>query len=235
MKILKVIALMMHYPDGSISGNVDELATIIRQEQRLSADTRQALADFIRAQQHRDLLDLQADYVNLFDRGRSLSLHLFEHVHGESRDRGQAMVELLNVYRQHGFDISANELPDYVPLFLEFCSLLPDSEAQNWLIETEHLLQVLHGRLDERKNPYAILFKALLELGELEIADEQLRHQIRTEQPDDTPQALDQVWAEEPVIFGPTAGCSNARTHKGQAVPIDTSNLRSNVNRENQP
>lgn len=228
MKILKVIALLLHYPDGNVAGHADELLALVREEQRLSGATRQKLVDFINMQRERDLIELQAEYVALFDRGRSLSLHLFEHVHGESRDRGQAMVQLLEVYREQGFDIRANELPDYVPLFLEFCSLLPDAQAQTWLLEVEHLLQVLHGRLEERDNPYAILFRALLELGELESADETLRHQIQSEQPDDTPQALDKVWAEEPVIFGPDGGCGGARTNRGQAVPIDTSGLHRN-------
>ncbi|HKK16914.1 MAG TPA: nitrate reductase molybdenum cofactor assembly chaperone [Gammaproteobacteria bacterium] len=234
MKILKVIALMMHYPDGSVSENADEAITLIRQESRLASTTQEALVAFIRTQQQRDLLDLQSDYGALFDRGSALSLHLFEHVHGESRDRGQAMVELLNVYRQHGFDVSANELPDYVPLFLEFCSLLQETEAQNWLRETGHLLQTLHGRLEARESSYAVLFQALLELGELPAADEQLRHRIDSEERDDTPQALDRAWAEEPVIFGPAAGgCGGATTHKGQAVPIDTSGLRRTVTGEN--
>lgn len=227
MKILKAIALLLHYPDGSVSEHADELTALLLEEQRLASATRDALLDFIKTQREHDLLDLQAEYVALFDRGRALSLHLFEHVHGESRDRGQAMVQLLNVYRENGFDISANELPDYVPLFLEFCSLLPEAEAQNWLLETEHLLQTLHGRLEERENPYAVLFRALLELGGLEAADEQLRHRIHSEQRDDTPQALDKVWAEEPVVFGPAgSGCGGAVTNQGQAVPIDTSGLQ---------
>jgi len=228
MKILKAIALLLHYPDRRVAEHADELIALVRGEDRLGNATRQKLVDFINTQRQRDLIELQADYVALFDRSRSLSLHLFEHVHGESRDRGQAMVQLLEVYREQGFDISANELPDYVPLFLEFCSLLPDEQAQNWLLEIEHLLQVLHGRLEERENPYAGLFRALLELGELESADETLRHRIRSEQPDDTPQALDKVWAEEPVVFGPGDSCGGARTNQGQAVPIDTSGLHRN-------
>lgn len=234
MKSLKVIALLLHYPDGSVAEHADELMTLVQNEQRLAPATRNALQDFIRTQRERDLLDLQAEYVALFDRGRALSLHLFEHVHGESRDRGQAMVQLLNVYREKGFDVSANELPDYVPLFLEFCSLLPEAEAQNWLLEVEHLLQTLHGRLEERESPYAVLFRALLELGGLESADEPLRHRIKSEQRDDTPQALDKVWAEEPVVFGPASGgCGGAVTNQGQAVPIDTSGLHRPVHRGN--
>jgi hypothetical protein len=79
-------------------------------------------------------------YVRLFDRGRALSLHLFEHIHGESRDRGQAMVNLLEVYRQHGFELSARELPDYMPLFLEYLAQRPQEEALDMLADTLHVM-----------------------------------------------------------------------------------------------
>ena len=67
-------------------------------------------------------LEAQAKYDSLFERGRSLSLWLFEHVHGESRDRGQAMVDLMAQYDMAGFEINAKELPDYLPMYLEFLS-----------------------------------------------------------------------------------------------------------------
>jgi nitrate reductase delta subunit len=225
MKVLKILSLLLHYPDGTVTTHADELQAMILEEPRLNPPTRQALADLIRTQQQRDLLDLQADYVSLFDRGRALSLHLFEHVHGESRDRGQAMAELLNRYRQHGFDISANELPDYLPLFLEFCSRLDDEEALEWLQKIEHILQMLHGRLETRQSSFAVVFKAILECGELATGDESLRHKLQSEQRDDTPLALDEAWAEEPVFFGPAGGCNTLATNKGQQIPIDTSGL----------
>ena len=231
MKILKVIALLLHYPDSSIAEHTDEIIAVVNNETRLSSATRNTLHDFIKTQQEHDLLDVQAEYVALFDRGRALSLHLFEHVHGESRDRGQAMVQLLTTYREHGFDVSANELPDYVPLFLEFCAQLPEAEARNWLLQVEHLLQTLHCRLQERESPYAVLLLALLEFFKLKTADEQFRHKIQSEQRDDSLQALDQAWAEEPVEFGPK-GC--AVTNQGQAVPINTSSLQRFTNKGSQ-
>lgn len=226
MRVLKAIALLMHYPDGSVRAHSDELIALLESERRLAVETRRALAGCVREHRARDLLEEQAAYGALFDRGNALSLHLFEHVHGESRDRGQAMVQLLGVYREHGFDIRANELPDYVPLFLEFCAQLPEEQARGWLAEVEHLLQLLHGRLEERGSDYRLLFQALLELAGLGAADAQLKSQIEAEDRDDTPEALDRAWAEEPVIFGPTDGCGGARTNQGQEVPVDWSNLR---------
>ncbi|MCC5860003.1 MAG: nitrate reductase molybdenum cofactor assembly chaperone [Ectothiorhodospiraceae bacterium] len=226
MRILKAIAVLLHYPDEVLQRHGGELAELIAAEQGLSGDTRQALQAFIREVQQAELMDLQAGYVGLFDRSRTLSLHLFEHVHGESRDRGQAMVELQDIYREAGFVIAANELPDYLPLFLEFCSQLPADEARDWLQRSSHLLQELEARLAQRNSGYAVLFRALLELGGIPAADQQLRGQIAREAPDDTPEALDRVWEEEQVTFGPVAGCGGAKTHTGQAVPVDVSRLR---------
>ena len=80
-------------------------------------------------------MDLQERYVASFDRGRARSLYLFEHVHGESRDRGQAMVNLLEIYRRHEFELNARELPDYIPLFMEYLAQRPDGEALDLLAD----------------------------------------------------------------------------------------------------
>ena len=229
MKVLKVIALLLDYPDEMVQTYGGELIDVIGGEHRLESGTRRQLVELVRRRQEADLMDVQAEYVGLFDRSRSLSLHLFEHVHGESRDRGQAMVDLQGLYQDAGLELTANELPDYVPLFLEFCSRLDGESIQGWLEEVSHLLQLLHGRLAERESDYQWLFKALLELGGLESADEQLQRQLREEERDDTAEALDAVWAEEPVTFGPTAGgCGGAKTDSGQAVPVDWSALKRN-------
>lgn len=226
MHTLKAIAVLLHYPDEALQQHGGELADLVGAEHRLAPATRRKLQDFVAELQQADLMDLQAAYVGLFDRSRALSLHLFEHVHGESRDRGQAMVELQDMYREAGFVIAANELPDYLPLFLEFCSLLPEAEARDWLQRSAHLLQELQVRLEQRESRYAVLFQALLELGQLAGGDAELRRQIGQEARDDTPEALDRVWEEEQVTFGPAAGCGGAKTHTGQAVPVDMSQLR---------
>ncbi len=229
MRVLKAIAVLLDYPGEAVQAHGGELIDVIGEEHRLEPGTRRQLIELVRRRQEADLMDIQAEYVGLFDRSRSLSLHLFEHVHGESRDRGQAMVDLQNVYREEGLEVSANELPDYVPLFLEFCSRLPEENARAWLEEVWHLLQLLHGRLAERDSEYQWLFKGLIELGGLETADEQLQRQLRDEERDDTPEKLDEVWAEEPVTFGPTSGgCGGAKTNQGQAVPVDWSALKRN-------
>src|SRR5699024_3838270 len=156
-----------------------------------------------------DLLDAQELYVNTFDRGRARSLHLFEHVHGESRDRGPAMVDLQKEYVAHGFAIDCAELPDYVPMFVEFCSELEPADAIGWLEDVGRLLQLLHARLAEHESRYAVLLEPLLVLAGCPVRDETVQAEVAQEERDDTPEALDRVWLEEPVTFGPDDACSN--------------------------
>lgn len=206
MLTFRVLAVLLHYPDQALLDNAEELVAALRREDFLQGGELATVTEFISQLRRRDLLEAQALYVDTFDRGRSRSLHLFEHVHGESRERGKAMVELLQVYRRAGFDICMPELPDYVPLFLEFLSTLPLEEALDWLGQTGHLLQTLHARLAERASPYAALLSPLVRLAGLDPEDARLRQRIADEQPDDTRQALDDVWMEEQVTFGQDSG-----------------------------
>ena len=163
---------------------------------------RQQLKDLLQAVYSGDLMDAQEAYTGLFDRGRSLSLLLFEHVHGESRDRGQAMVDLMALYENHGFAINVRELPDYIPLYLEYLSHRPHLEAREGLTDVSHILGLLSARLQERNSPYASLFDALLMISGAQVDITQLRKQTASEKRDDTLEALDKIWEEEAVTFG---------------------------------
>lgn len=219
MLTFKVIAALLHYPEAELVAHVDELGEALREEGLVEGERLKAFEAHLDRLRSEDLLDLQAEYVETFDRGRARSLHLFEHVHGESRDRGQAMVELRNVYRENGFDIDVPELPDYLPLFLEYLSTRPLPEAVDWLQEVAHLVQLLQARLDEHGSPYAVLLEPLVELSGADLRDPDVRAQVAGEERDDTAEALDRVWMEDPVTFGPDSlqeGCSPYRRPKGQ-------------------
>ena len=101
-------------------------------------------------------------YVDLFDRGRALSLHLFEHLHGESRDRGEAMVELKQLYERAGFELSARELPDYLPVVLEYLSCRDLAEAREMLADCGHILTTIGRSLVARRSRYAAVLQALI-------------------------------------------------------------------------
>ncbi|MDZ7752233.1 MAG: nitrate reductase molybdenum cofactor assembly chaperone [Gammaproteobacteria bacterium] len=219
MDIVKVIAVLLHYPQAEVQAAAAELRDAITAAPDLPAAERVALTTFLARLEEGDLLDLQAEYVATFDRGRRLSLHLFEHIHGESRDRGQAMVDLLAHYRAAGLEPAVSELPDYLPLFLEYCSLLPAQAAREWLEGVGELLALLHARLQRRASPYAPLFPPLLRLAgvDRERVLEAIAREVAGESDDATPGALDRDWQEGPVTFGPdaAAGCTPGRPAGG--------------------
>ena len=145
----------------------------------------------------------------LFDRTRSLSLHLFEHVHGESRDRGQAMIDLKSQYEQHNLFMSAAELPDFVPLFLEYLSLLPAQEACDMLGQPAHIFAAMAERLRKRQSAYEAVFRALVALAAAKPKDDEVSALLQLPDPDATDlAALDAAWEDEPVNFGPGASDS---------------------------
>jgi len=216
MSTIKVIAVLLHYPDEQLQAYADELIAVLDAEGLIRGRRRAGIVGFITRLRDGDLLERQAEYVETFDRGRSRSLYLYEHLHGESRDRGQAMVELSRLYREHGFEIAGAELPDYLPLFLEFLSTLPLEQAIGWLEETGPVLQRLHARLAERDSAYQVLMEPLVRLAGLTV-DESVREEVAREARDDTPEALDRVWMEAPVTFGPEGGCGTHRQATGQA------------------
>jgi nitrate reductase delta subunit len=231
---LKVLSALLCYPDQELLQYQDDMKAVLNHEAVLEASVQASLISFIDNLCTRDLMDSQAEYVETFDRGRSLSLLLFEHVHGESRDRGQAMVNLLDIYKENGFDITANELPDYIPLYLEYLSQRLDAEILDWLSEIEHILALLATRLQEREHPYQIIFQSLLSLLDGNVDMQQLRRSVAKEERDDTPEALDKVWEEAAVKFGgddPAAGgCgSNAQQGQTQTVSVDSIRRRSEV------
>ncbi|MFO1387684.1 nitrate reductase molybdenum cofactor assembly chaperone [Cellvibrio sp.] len=200
MKLLQVISLLMDYPTESIAASRVELLDVVAQSS-LTGELKKSLSDFINDRCARPLLDWQSEYDGLFERGRAVSLLLFEHIHGESRDRGQAMVNLQKQYQAAGLDIAALELPDYIPLYLEFLSTQGDTNAQIGLEEIAHILAVLACRLDERATNYAVLFHGLLFLSQVQVDLTDIQQQIKSEERDDTPEALDKVWEEEAVSF----------------------------------
>jgi nitrate reductase molybdenum cofactor assembly chaperone NarJ/NarW len=203
----KVLSLLLSYPIEELKAALPELRETIEREGLLAAPERMALDPLFDSLLDGDLYDLQERYVLLFDRTRSLALHLFEHVHGESRDRGQAMVDLMAMYEEHGLEISARELPDYLPLFLEFLATRPAAEARALLTQPLHIIVALKERLRMRESVYAGAFQALEQIA-AEAPDRAAADALLAE-PEDDPldlAALDRVWEEEAVTFGGNSG-----------------------------
>ncbi|WP_094023706.1 nitrate reductase molybdenum cofactor assembly chaperone [Maliponia aquimaris] len=213
-RTLKSLSLILSYPTQELQAAMPEIGGVLASEPRLTAAARRALRPLVEELGGRDIYDLQETYVGLFDRSRTLSLNLFEHVHGESRDRGGAMVDLLETYRSAGFEPVTTELPDHLPLLLEFLALRPFAEAQGILADAAHILEALNARLVRRDSPYGAAFAALLQLSGAK-ADKAAVAELLEEpeiDPDDL-EALDKVWEESEVRFGPdpNAGCPATR------------------------
>ena len=198
---LRALALLLGYPAEGLRGVLPALADAIDSEAALPAARRAELRAFIREMERAHPIDLEARYVELFDRGRATSLHLFEHVHGDSRDRGPAMIDLTQTYEKAGLLLGPHELPDHLCVVLEFASTQPPAVARDFLGEMAHILNAIFSALRKRESRYASVLAAVLELA---------GHKAEAVAvADDEP--MDESWAE-PVVFD---GCST----KGQAVP----------------
>jgi len=204
---LKATSLLLSYPTQELQAAIPELIETIESDQKVKKTTAKYLTKLAHDIADLDLYDAQERYVYLFDRTRTLSLHLFEHVHGESRDRGQAMVDLGQMYDDAGMAINSRELPDYLPLFLEFLSISTNEEVSDLLGQINHIIVVLKARLKKRDSVYANAFAALEKMAstkpEKEIVDEMMAQQ--DDDPDDL-DALDKIWEEDPVTFGGNVG-----------------------------
>jgi len=211
--IYRALGLMLGYPDEEQRLTMPAILEAISEERRIPPPVTRALARLGERLAQADIYDLQEDYVQVFDRTRTLSLNLYEHVHGESRDRGQAMANLVELYRQHGLELAARELPDHLPVFLDFLSVLPDDQAASLLGEAAHVLEALAERLHKKASPYRAVFGALVALSGA-APDSQAVAALMSEpeeDPDDLA-ALDKAWEETAVTFGPSAddGCPKA-------------------------
>lgn len=209
--IYRALGALLQYPDPGLPEAAPEIGAMLRADGRLSRKTLVTLDRLVTRLGRSELLEAQEIYVSQFDRSRSLSLHLFEHIHGESRDRGQAMVNLAAHYKAAGYRINANELPDYLPLFLEFLSLIPAEEARGLLGNVVHILSAIRIRLERRSSDYAAAFAALEDLAGRKApraAVEDLLEHDRT--PEAEAAQLDSDWEEVPAFAGDRS-CPAAR------------------------
>lgn len=217
-QLLQLLSRLIDYPDEMLYSNMHDV-TIFLLSQELEDGVREKVLRFVDHFRGYDLLDWQSEYDGLFERGRAVSLHIFEHVHGESRDRGQAMVDLMGHYRSAGLSLSERELPDYLPTYLEFCTTQGDA-AQGWLQDISHVLALLAARLKEKGSPYALLVESLVAVAGVDVDMAALQQKVAGEEPDDTPEALDKIWEDEVVSFsaaqGSTCGDSVARPSESQ-------------------
>ena len=206
---LRVLARLLDYPGAGMRANLREMRGILHRERALGAPRLAELDALMTSIERQSAIDAEADYVQLFDSGRRTSLHLFEHVHGDSRDRGPAMIDLAQTYEKAGLYLAEGAMPDHLPAVLEFVSTQPPAEARAFLGEVAHILNVVFNALDKRGSRYASVLGALLEL-----AGEKTRPvQVPEEEP------LDETWAE-PAAFEGCATRGQSRPDQPQPINI---------------
>ena len=204
---LRVLARLLAYPDATLRNDIPDMRVALLAEKAITSSRLSEIDMLMGSLLSGNALDIEAAYVELFDRGRATSLHLFEHVHGDSRDRGPAMIDLAQTYEKAGLFLGPDEMPDYLPVVLEFVSTQPSKEARAFLSEMAHIFNAIFNALQQRKSAYASVLGALLELA----GEKAHAVNVVVDEP------LDATW-EEPVVFD---GCSTKGQAKpGEATPI---------------
>lgn len=202
MITFKAIGVLLDYPTLEAQLAVDEIEQALCEERALREAELEAVRVCIDRLRRTDIMDLQEQWVSLFDRSKRVALHLYEHSYGEGRDRGQAMVNLALTYRMNGFELAASEMPDYLPLFLEFLSHIPEAPARRYLADAIDIIEALRIRLEERDSTYAALLGALVTLAARQAEEGEVKAILASEPQDPKDlEELDREWAEEPVDF----------------------------------
>lgn len=207
IKSYKILSLLLSYPNTELKKFLPEAEKELRKEALLSTSRLEEVAQFITCFRKMELTDWQAEYVQLFDYSRTASLHLFEHVKSDSKDRGQAMVDMLEFYKENGLQLSANELPDYLPVFLEFLSSRPVDKAAELLAEPVNIIARIHSALEEKKNIYRHILSAVISLSAKQPDTKVTEAIIKNEKPLN----LDAEYEEKPVEFGSNDTCINCK------------------------
>ncbi len=211
---LKSLSVLLTYPTDELKEAIPDIRDVFESDRRLNSTNRAGLDRLLGELRDGDIWELQEIFVEIFDRSRSCSLDLFEHVHGDGRSRGGAMIDLLQTYEKAGLEPSTLDLPDYLPAVLEFLSLRPPEEAKQMLTDASHILEALGTRLDRRRSGYAAVFRALVRIAG-GVSDRKSLELLleMPDKPGNDLKALDEAWEESEVTFGPGAPdeCPQAR------------------------
>lgn len=198
----------MTYPNKEIYDFLPEVNASLQDENLLNTDSITGIDAFVEFFAQRPLTFWQEHYVQLFDYSRSVSLYLFEHVHGDSKDRGQAMVDLIDLYTENELQINRPELPDYLPVFLEFLAIQTQSKAMDYLSEIIDIVGFIHKKLEDKDNPYKYLLSAIIQLSTRKPAEARIE-KMETEMPEIS---IDEAYEEVPVTFGDENACLNCKS-----------------------
>ncbi|MDP3087063.1 MAG: nitrate reductase molybdenum cofactor assembly chaperone [Methylotenera sp.] len=161
MQIYKLLSALLDYPNQELVEHLPELQNFVVQNQEIDHAEREALQSFLSHLQSMSVTELQEDYVQTFDMTAEHSLHLTHHLFGDDKNRGPALIDLGELYKDYGVEVVTNELPDYLPLVLEFAAYMDDNESTVFLSDAKKVLGVLTENLQKAESPYAALLSII--------------------------------------------------------------------------
>ncbi len=208
LKTYRILSLLLTYPNEEIYNFLPQVNASLKEENLLDAESIAGIDVFVDFFTREPLTFWQEFYVQLFDYSRSVSLYLFEHVHGESKDRGQAMVDLIELYKENGLQMDQSELPDFLPVFLEFLALQTSAKANEYLAEVIDIVGFIHRKLEEKDNPYQYLLSAIINLSVKQPAEARLQ-QMAANMPEIS---IDEAYEEKPVTFASDNPCTTCKS-----------------------
>jgi nitrate reductase molybdenum cofactor assembly chaperone NarJ/NarW len=168
--VYKLCSLLLLYPDAELLEAGGELRAAVAELPRSRAAA--VLGEFLDWWSSSDPLELAEHYVETFDLDKRSGLYLTFYGKGDKRERGQALVRLKRMYRASGLPLEGTELPDYLPVMLEFAAAAPAGRGELVLREHRAALELVRIGLHERDDPYARVLDAVcLTLGEASAAD----------------------------------------------------------------
>ncbi len=167
MRIYTIMARLLDYPDQELMANLPEMIKLLQQDPAVSGQEREALQQLIAWMQLHHLTGLQETYVQTFDMTPEHDLHLTHHLFGDDRGRGPALIDLSEYYKSMGLELEQGEIPDYLPLILEFVSTLDEMQARVFLGDAAKVLKVLAENLEKKGSPYARLMRIVENRGSL--------------------------------------------------------------------
>lgn len=219
MRSLRVLSRLLTYPNAELLAQTDALKDVLAEEGFLKNKTMKKLSKFMDEFGSTDLMQAQESYVEIFDRGRAHCLHLFEHVHGESRFRGQAMLDLSDRYAEKGLVVGVGELPDYLPVFLEFISICDPEEGLETLAQAAPVIATIGEKLKRKKSGYSHVFAAIVELSGAKLNAADIEKAADAALPNiQTLDELDEEW-KEPDAFGGAEDCGTGACSPMPLVP----------------
>lgn len=198
IKTYKILSLFLSYPGQDLKDFLPEGAGELRKEGLLAKSIIDNLEEFADHFSGMDLIEWQAHYVSLFDISRNTSLYIFEHLSGDSKDRGQAMADLLDFYKGEGYEMNEGELPDYLPAFLEFLSSLDEQKASELLSQPVNILNRIYSILRGKNNIYRHVFEAVISLSPVVPGNEDLKYSAG----DLMNAGFDELYREPPAFSG---------------------------------